>query len=356
MRQILSRTAVSRLLPAALLAAALLPTHLSAQTGELNLLTDLGTPFPPGCLSIDLPEQPSDPDSLLVDSDIDVPAVVGSVDPIATVNVRVWRVGCADEGYSVVLVRLEQIAGNPVVTPQVYAEAGDVARPFHEANLLRIPTGGSQIGASGGIVSSAGTSYMLAVDPISLDGETTFLPEDYNEQFTLEFTWEAYSDFNNVNFPVLLDRYEPSLDPEQFSETVLNGRYTGQWVAEGRARQGLVLQIAETGDANFVFAIFFTYLDGVPVWITGNTGAALTEPGAVTVDALRFDGGSFFGDPNQVPTGAVDGTVIGEFTIRAVDCNTIQLDYDFTDIGEGSGTLQMTRLVRVAGYDCNPWE
>lgn len=357
MRQILSRTTATGSLLGALLFAATLPAHLSAQTGELNLLTDLGTPFPPGCLSIDLPDAPSDPDSVLVDNDITVPTAAGSVQQTADINVQIWRVACADEGYSVVLVRLEQVSGSDlIVTPLVFAEAGDVFQPEHVADLLTIPTGGDQVGASGGIVANSGTTYMLAVEPLNVFGDKTFLPEDYNDQFTVEFTWAAYSDLESVSFDVLLDRFEPSLDPPQFEDTVLNGRFTGQWVAEGRARQGLVLQIAETGDANFVFAIFFTYLDGAPVWITGNTGAALTEPGPVTLDAFRFDGGSFFGDPNQVPREAVDGTLIGEFTIRAADCNTLELGYDFSDIGEGAGTLTLTRLVRVAGYDCNPWE
>lgn len=338
----------------ALLAVLLASTTAPAQTGELNLLTDLGTPFPPGCLSIDLPEEPSDPDSLLVDSDINVPSALSNAND-ATVNVQIWRVACADDGYSVVLVRMAQVAGDPVVIPQVYAEAGDVDRPFHEANLLLIPASGN-VGATGGIITNAGTTWMLAVEPTSIDGQTTFLPEDYNEQFTVEFTWEAYSGAQDVNFPVLLDRFEPSLDPPQFDEPVLNGRFTGQWVAEGRERQGLVLQVAETGDANFLFAIFFTYLDGAPLWVTGNTTAIQFQPGPISVDALRFDGGEFFADPNQPPASAIDATTIGEFTISVIDCNTIQLDYDFTDIGEGTGSLVLTRLVRVAGYDCNPWE
>src|SRR6056297_2298901 len=213
---------IRRLLAPAALLGGLFPALALGQAGELNLLTDLGTPFPPGCLSIDLPEQPSDPDSLLVDNDIAVPSALSDFND-ASVNVRVWRVACADEGYSVVLVRLEQIAGNPVVIPQVYAEAGDVDRPFHEAQLLTIPAAGN-VGATGGIVTNSGTTFMLAVEPVSIDGQTTFLPEDYNEQFTVEFTWEAFSGAETVNFPVLLDRFEPSLDPPQFEDTVLNGR------------------------------------------------------------------------------------------------------------------------------------
>lgn len=336
------------------LLSVLLPGLAAAQTGELNLLTDLGTPFPPGCLSIDIPEQPEDPDSLLVDSNIAVPEALSDVNG-ATVNVQAWRVACADDGYSVVLVRLTQISGTPVVIPQVYAEAGDVERPFHEAQLVSIP-GAGNVGATGGIVSNAGTTWMLAVEPVSIDGQTTFLPEDYNEQFTLEFTWEAYSVSNSVNFPVLLDRFEPSLDPPQFADTVLNGRYSGQWILPGTPKTGLVLQIAENGDENFVFAIFFTYRNGEPYWIVGNTSSGLTQPGPVTIDMLETSNGEFISRPDQPVDGDVPFADAGRITIRAKDCNTLEVDYDFSPLGEGTGSFDMERLIRIAGYDCNPWE
>jgi hypothetical protein len=345
---------IRRVLAPAVLLGGLFPALALGQAGELNLLTDLGTPFPPGCLSIDLPEQPSDPDSLLVDNNIAVPSALSDFND-ASVNVRVWRVACADEGYSVVLVRLEQIAGNPVVIPQVYAEAGDVDRPFHEAQLLTIPAAGN-VGATGGIVTNAGTTFMLAVEPVSIDGQTTFLPEDYNEQFTVEFTWEAFSSAETVNFPVLLDRFEPSLDPPQFEDTVLNGRYSGQWILPGTPKTGLVLQIAERGDQNNVFVIFFTYRNGAPFWIVGNTEAGTTEPGPVTIDMLETADGEFISRPNQPADTDVPFADAGQITIRAKDCNTIEVDYDFTPLGEGAGSFDMERLIRIAGYDCNPWE
>lgn len=346
-----------RIVTTSALLGGLLPALALGQAGELNLLTDLGTPFPPGCLSIDLPEQPADPDSVLVDNDITAPTVPGSLDPTADINVRIWRVGCADDGYSVVLVRLEQVAGAfPVVTPQVYAEAGDAVGPEHVANLLTIPTGGDQVGASGGIVTNAGTTYMLAVEPISLRGDKTFLPEDYNEQFTVEFAWDAYSDASNVFFSVLLDRYEPVLDPPQFEDTVLNGRYSGQWILPGTPKTGLVLQIAENGDENFVFAIFFTYRNGEPFWIVGNTLSSLTQPGPVTIDMLESVNGEFISRPNQPADGDVPFADAGQITIRAKDCNTLEVDYDFSPLGEGAGSFDLERLIRIAGYDCNPWE
>ena len=240
-----------------LLACAAVGTQ--AQTGELNLLTDLGTPFPPGCLSIDLPEQPRSQDSLLVDTDVSAPTVnSSSLD--GSFELQIWRVACDDEDFSVVLVRMRQNGGaNPIVVPQVFADAGDVDLPFHEAQLLLLP-GAGNVGATGGIISDQGTTWMLAVDPFSIDGTTTFLPDDYNATFTVEFNWGSFATASTEGRRFVLDQFEPTLDLPQFDAPVLNGRYSGQWVREGAERQGLVLQIAERVDQNFVSQNFVRHI------------------------------------------------------------------------------------------------
>lgn len=337
---------------AILLAGWLIPGY--AQTGELNLLTDLGTPFPPGCLSIGLPDQPSSGENLLVDNNIPAPSV-NSPSRDASVRVRIWRVACDDDGFSVILVRLRQSGGSdPVVVPQVFADAGDVELPLHEAQLLALP-GAGNVGASGGIVTTSGTTWMLAVDPVSIDGETTFLPEDYNETITVELNWGSYATAQPEGRVFVLDRFEPSLDPPQFDQPVLNGRYSGQWTRPGAPRQGLVLQIAEQIDDNFVFAIFFTYLDGEPVWVVGNTSPALTQPGAVTIPMSTLENGAFISDPNQPDADQVGVNDAGSIDIEVIDCNNIRVDYDFSPLGKGTGSMDFERLIRIAGYDCNPW-
>ena len=155
----------------------------------------------------------------------------------------------------------------------------------------------------------------------------------------------------------VLDRFEPLLDPPQFDEPVLNGRYSGQWTLPGAPRQGLVLQIAERVEAdNFVFAIFFTYLDGRPVWVVGNTSPALAQPGPVTIQMATLENGAFIADPDQPPRDDVTAAEAGSITIEVLDCNNIRVDYDFSPLGHGTGSMDLERLVRIAGYDCNPWE
>lgn len=348
-------------LPAFLLAAVLAAPggNARAQLGEMNLLTDLGTPFPPGCLSISLPQQPRRQDSLLVDQTLNVPSVNSTVRD-ASVRVRIWRVACADEGFSAVLVRMRQLGDPdeepPVVVPRVFAEAGQVDTPLHVAHLQQLPAAGI-VGATGDIISpTTGITWLLAVELLPVAGSSEFLPQDYNETFTLELNWGSFSVAQPEAFVFVLDRFEPSLDLPQFDQPVLNGRFSGQWVRPGAPRQALVLQIAEEVDTNFVFAIFFTYLDGQPIWVTGNTGKAPAEPGDISMDVVTLENGAFFTDANQPAPEDVQQTIAGNIRIEVLDCNRLRLHYDFTPLGKGSGNVELERLIRIAGYDCNPWE
>lgn len=342
-----------RILAATLMAGAAAGTQ--AQLGEINLLTDLGTPFPPGCLSIDLPEQPRSEDSLLVDTNVAAPSV-NSNSRDGSVRVRIWRVACDDDEFSVVLVRMTQNGGaNPIVVPTVFADAGDVELPFHEAQLLLLP-GAGNVGATGGIITEQGTTWMLGVDPISIDGATNFLPEDYNATFTLEFNWGSFATAQPEGTRFVLDQFAPEIDLPQFDQPVLNGRYSGQWVLAGAPRQGLVLQIAELIDENFVFAIFFTYLDGQPIWVVGNSSPALTQPGPVAIQMSTLENGEFISDPNQPTAEQVLVASAGSIQIEVIDCNRIRVNYDFSPLGKGTGSMELDRLVRIAGYDCNPWQ
>lgn len=351
----LQRTRFALLTAALLLMLAAKPAI--AQTGELNLLTDLGTPFPPGCLAIDLPDQPRSQDSVLVNQDLSVPSL-NSDSRDATINVLIWRAACADEGFSVVLVRLQHLDGPTIMLPHLWAEAGDVSVPGHAAKLLSIPASGPVSATGEFFFEGDARTWMLAVEPVRFDNPDApfFLPENYNETFTLELTWESLAPAGNSFFTFLIDRFEPAIDPPQFDAPVLNGRYSGQWTRPGAFRQGLVLQIAEQVDSNFVFAIFFTYLNGEPTWLVGNTTPAAAQPGPVSIDLATLENGAFITSSIQPPVDQILGTPAGTIEIEPIDCNTLRVAYDFTPLGQGTGEMQLQRLVRIAGYDCNPWQ
>jgi hypothetical protein len=354
MRAFPTNPAVAVRTVAAFVLSLTLPLGAGAQTGELNLLTDLNTPFPPGCLSIDIPAQPASAENLLVDQLVLMPSI-NSSSRDQPVEVQMWRVACADEGFSVVVVRLDPVNNNALVlVPQLFAGAGDVQNPFHEAQLIKLP-GSGNLGASGSILPVSGSTWMLGVNPVSIDLSTVFLFTEYNDQFTLELNWGSYSTAQPEAVRFLLDQFEPTLDPPQFDQPVLNGRYTGQWVLDGAPRQGLVLQIAERISDNFVFAIFFTSLDGQPLWVVGNSTPAVVTPGPVSIAMATLENGAFITDPNQPPREDVIASNAGTISILPLNCNQIRVNYDFSPLGHGSGTMDLDRLVRIAGHDCNPW-
>lgn len=341
-----------------LLALTLLIAGRAAATGEINVLTDLKSPFPPGCVAVALPQAPASNDNTLWDVSVRAPSV-DSFDKDARVQVTIWRTGCHDEGFSVVMVRLRKISGGAVLVPQVFAEAGESDFPFHQAQLIRHPAVGD-VGATGNVINEDGITYMLAVEPFSIDDETTFTPTDYNDIFTLELFWGALAaegvalDGELFTIP----EYVPDLDPTQFDFPTLHGRMSGQYTIDGIPNTGLVLQIGEHfDDTNSVTALFFTYLNGAPFWIIGTAGELTPGFDIVELEMLELSGGEFF----TVPPGSFTGDdvsvgSIGTMTVEALDCHRVLVDYDFSQTGLGSGVVEAERLIRMAGYDCNPWE
>ncbi|MEE4295203.1 MAG: hypothetical protein V2J20_01135 [Wenzhouxiangella sp.] len=341
---------------AALLLGLAMAGNVSA-TGEINVLTDLYSPFPPGCVGLELPNAPSSNDNVMWDTIERAPGI-GSSSANSDVRVQIWRVGCADDGYSVVMVRLTNQSENEVLIPQIFVDTETKdGLLWHDAQLITNPAVGN-ISAAGSIMPATGRTFMLGVEPLSLfDNETIFTPSDYNDEFLLELFWGAYSPGvqNPQLFPIF--PYEPALDPPQFALPLLHGRMSGSYTVPGKAATGLFLNVAELADdTNFIFAVFFTYLNGAPVWVVGNTPGI--EPGAdlVEIDMQLIEGGRFFTDPGSFTDADTNRETIGTMQIEVLDCNTLLLDYDFASSGLGVGSLTVDRLARIAGYDCNPWQ
>ncbi|MEE4304440.1 MAG: hypothetical protein V2J19_09820 [Wenzhouxiangella sp.] len=347
-----------------LLALTFLLVGQASATGEINVLTDLKSPFPPGCVAVSLPQEPAPGGDMLFDED---EIFVPSVDPgsaAARIHVQIWRTGCHDEGYSVVMVRLRKVgdSGGRVLVPRVFAEAGEVNVPDHMAQLIRHPAVGN-VGASGNEIGEQGVTYMLGVDRFSIDGETEFWPEHYNGLFTLEMYWGDYSGSDESHYVLFsIPEYVPEFDPPQNDYPALHGRMSGQYTVDGAPYSGVVLQIGEEynpdgPDTNSATVLFFTYFNGAPFWVIGS--AAGLEPGfdIVRLDMLELEGGEFItSPPGSYDPDDVGIYSIGTLTVEALDCNTLLVDYDFREGGLGEGSFEADRLIRMAGYDCNPWQ
>ncbi|GAB4171707.1 MAG: hypothetical protein Kow0020_06520 [Wenzhouxiangellaceae bacterium] len=337
------------------LTAPLLLVALSTSAATQPLLSDAQLPHnftldktvPYGCLA-EVERFKGAPETGLA---FDVPlfAVFLPFAIIHGVDLRGWRVGCHEPNRSVLLLNInvqyppgQDVTWAPVVglrradseevvpakltlfnEPFLYNPA--IIHPFTDAG-------------------SPDTGATFVIDTSLAD----FSNEDYNSELRLVLDWP-------LNPPVELPfpAYDPQLDAPQFPAPPLHGRYSGQWTVEGFPRQGLVLQIGEIGDRNFLFAIMFTYLEGAPTWVVGN---ADFEPGAnaVTVEMQRLEGGELFTEPlNSYDAMDISGQTLGTMTFRANSCNSISADVDFSSSGFGTAELSFQRLIRIAGYDCD---
>lgn len=263
------------------------------------------------------------------------------------VRLRGWRIGCHEPGRSVLMLNVDILndalgtsppvvglrkAGSEEITP---AKLTLFNEPFlfDVSNFHPFTDSGSP---------DFGATYVIETSLAD------FSSESYNSELSLVLDWPLNGPIE-LSFPA----YDPVVDAPQFEAPPLHGRHSGQWTVDGLARQGLVLQIGESGDRNFLFAVMFTYLDGAPVWVVGN---ADFEPGAseVTLDMQLLDGGELFTESlNSYDEMDVSGEVLGAMTIRANSCNSVSANFDFARSGFGAASLDFKRLIRVAGYDCD---
>ncbi len=213
-----------------------------------------------------------------------------------------------------------------------------------------------------------GRSWWFLMDvesPILLGWEFHPIPvEAYNGRFNLRL----YSYSNQ-----LLQFDVPAAAELNFPQQPafpLTGRLSGSWVIENARDQGLMLAISslvkqpEPNYSGFVepyidypareMVLFYSHYtfdaQGQMLWLTGST---TFSPGShqVTLPVIEVSEGEFRGNqPAQRRT-------IGQVTLTANNCNDIRMDYDFSDLGLGTGSKRLQRLfsLETAGYDCRDY-
>lgn len=267
----------------------------------------------------------------------------------ATYRVRTWRIGCHEPNRSVIAINFSLVSGDSQV-PYPYTRLIDPdTAEEHPAGLHVNGRESRYEGAWNG------QEQALTIFPSFPDGATfvlipsTLAPEEYNQEWFLELEWE---DNSKDLLPIF--SYEPTIDPPQLASAAFHGRYSGQWVVDGLPASGLLLQIGEVPGTmrNFIFAIWFTYIDGAPTWVVGNTDFEIGS-NEIAIDMNFIEGGEFFTQPGSFTQDDIAATPVGTMTVRANHCNEIEADIDFTSSGLGAENLTFNRLIRIAGYDCD---
>lgn len=270
----------------------------------------------------------------------------------ANLRIRMWRLGCHEPDRSAIMLNFN-IEEGPINLLDM---------PF-----IRLRPPGSEESFVGNTsLHSSGIFDSFMVDLPSLaelteledDGMTYILDswspgltvEEYNSEIGIEMFFPG-----DQTFGATIPAYDPEVHLTAFRNQEFTGRHSGQWVAEGLPRTGLVLQVGEIApDRNFIFAIWFTYLDGEPIWLAGNTDISRFGDHEATIDLFSFEGGNLITDTGSFTAEQVSDNYFGAMTLRVVHCNLLETDIDFSDTGFGiENGLQLTRLIRIAGYDCD---
>src|SRR6056297_1046370 len=302
--------------------------------------------IPMGCLHLSPFFFPV-PDEVVYDDSVSF--VSNQPGDTATYRVRVWRIGCHEPGRSAIAIHFQETESSqglvfyPLMSlpPPGGAEADAYAflYPTSEPNFLSLGDGILNFTSS---FFSDGVTYVV-------DSPRRFLsPEQYNQEIVLSL-------FNGgPRIDITIPVYDPSTHAPQLDKPGFHGRYSGQWVIDELPNSGLLLQVGEVPDTdrNFVFAIWFTYFGGVPTWVVGNRDF---DVGAneISLDMLAVSGGEFLTRPGSFTKDDIDFETAGTMTLRANHCNELEADVDFTPIGEGATSLTLSRLIRIAGYDCD---
>lgn len=272
-------------------------------------------------------------------------------------RIRAWRAGCHEPDRSAILVNLSLPAAPESIllapTPSLSPAGAAVAL---DATLTLF----SDRGPASAIDDAPGRLQPPANDPASADGLTfvvqgaeTIDPVTYNGAVDLVLAFSADRLGNGQSVSVPIPAYDPQNDPRQWPFPPLHGRYSGQWVSDDLPRSGLQLQIGEIQpNRNFLFAIWFTYRDGAPYWLVGNTDIGIFQS-EVELDMLELAGGGFVTQPGAFDDADVEVNRVGTMRLRPRHCNEIDVDLDFSESGLGTQSLVLERLIRIAGYDCD---
>ncbi|MEJ8569177.1 hypothetical protein [Elongatibacter sediminis] len=263
----------------------------------------------------------------------------------SSVRLRFYRQGCAEPGRSVMWVEMSVISGGAAVVPVFEME---VDGEFYPLRLTVDPNAYSDIYTGANMIQ--GETWNFFIDGPTLEewqqltdaGNNVPTPELYNGGFDLHAL--DFIDFREAVIPV--PAYEDDLGPEGLA---FNGRLSGNWVVEGAQDQGFVLAFEELPDGTqFLFLSWYTYdADHKLLWLTaGDT----YQIGAHSIDLPieLVSNGAFLGNQEA------ERSVVGSATLTALHCNHLELTYDLTDLGLGTGTVKLQRLfsLETAGYAC----
>lgn len=323
-------------------------------------LTNLDFPYnftqaqivPSGCMAIP-PSLMSPPE------DVEFDEVISVGSPTQQISIRAWRFGCHEPGRSAIAVSFGVEFGSltELLAPFVdIRSAGSEETIQGEFALFSDQSDLEYIFQTSSLPSlNLATRFPFRPD-VTFIVHSISSPdaiEEYNGELELILDF-GLADNAPAPITIPISAYQPGIHLPQSELPPFHGRYSGQWVVEGLPNTGLLLQFGEVPGTtrNFVFAIWITYINGQPTWIVGNTDFEIGS-NEIEIEMLSFEGGGFLTDVGGFVEDDIDSTPLGTMTIRANHCNEIEADIDLSMGDLGTTNLTLSRLIRIAGYDCD---
>jgi len=341
------------------------------------------SPYPPGCITVPLHQLDlyGDNVALFYDGTIDLTkanAAPGTnpVVALTPVPMKMYRIGCAEENRSVILVefRLPASTDDPSASqlqvPDLVGDAGFHGFPFilnpepniHGQSLEHLALSQRTFGDyTGGWADPTSFTWRFILD-VSPAGDYwgPWVSDYYNSQFPLGMRLknlqQGYTWVNPIDVPStqsVLSR-NPDLP--------LNGRLSGNWMEGGTSDQGFLLSISnrapaslpqshpENSDLVITLAWHTFDAEGQMLWLTAS-GSAPQGSNAVDLEFVRVNNGQFLGERQA------ERAIVGSGRLRAGSCNQLELDYDLSELGLGQGSMELNRIfaLEIAGYPCRDY-
>jgi|GEM_PF-541165 len=123
---------------------------------------------------------------------------------------------------------------------------------------------------------------------------------------------------------------------------------SGAWIADSSG-QGVFINIARVNDRPNFVVTWYSYLDGVPIWLVGSQPfdygvEQLTIPMSITSGGQW--GNNFVSDDVVV-------SEWGNVTVNFTDCSAGLLQYEAIDENFGFGSIVLNRLTNTDGLSCH---
>ncbi len=336
-------------MPASLLAALLLLLSNPAQALYENYLSNYTTPIPPACVT-NIP---------VLDSFNFSGSEIISEQVVTWINtefveqdleITVWQMGCPEPGRRILLVTLELLDdadgfADIALLPWAWGRiAGDPTRYRFRLNV-EPNTNQAMDDVTGFLYEGVQVTFIMdTYAPLAedFDFDKIMLASQYNGAFELEL-----EDPEGYLSTAQVPRYKGNLAA---ADMTLTGRLSGNWVTPSAADQGFVLAFEELADSSegLFFLSWYTYdQNGDLLWLTGANTYEL-QAAEVSFDIELVTNGQFLGSKTA------NRQVVGTGTLSAFDCNDLELSFDLSALGLGSGTIPLRRLfsLEIQGYAC----